>query len=160
MARKHILIVSISVIVLAVILLSPSNNRASSNDTYGESVASAPTGAKFVQIQPITVDDFNYQDFVIETLGYREIRVYAQVASRDLKKVQVPKDALMKLVFTHQLTGLGIPYQTRVFQQQSTSHLEGWASESIYGKDLKLAVDADNLPQGKYTLQLSYYLLP
>jgi hypothetical protein len=160
MARKHILILSISIVILAIILFPPSNNRAFSNEAYGEFVAPAPTGAKFVQIEPIVVDNFNYHDLVIETLGYREIRVYAQVASRDIKNVPVPKNAVLKLAFMHQLTGLGIPYQAREFRQQVSALIDGWAIESIYGKDLKLAIDADNLPKGRYTLQLSYYLLP
>jgi len=127
---------------------------------YGESVATAPAAAKFVQIQPVVVEDFNYHEVMIDALGYREIRVFAHLSANELKMKPLPKEAVLKVGFGHELVGMGTSYGGTTFKREVTAYIEGFVIEKIYGKKLKLVVDADNLPKGKYTLQLSYYLLP
>lgn len=137
-------------------------SRSGSGETaaYGESVATVPTPAKFVQIQPVAADDFNYHEVMIDALGYREIRVFAHLSANDYKTKPLPKEALLKIGFGHELVGMGTGYSRTTFKREVTAYIEGFVTEKIYGKKLKLVVDADNLPRGKYTLHLSYYLLP
>jgi hypothetical protein len=128
--------------------------------TYGESVADAPTPAKFVQIQPMEVADFNHHVEMIDALGYREVRVFVHLSAKEYRTNPLPKEALLTVGFGHELAGMGTGYGGATFKREATSYIEGFVTEKIYGKKLKLVIDADNLPKGKYTLQLTYYLLP
>lgn len=167
MKLKYLLIITgagVACLVLSKIFWDGSKGESKSMEgepvTYGESVATAPTPAKFVQIKPLAVEDFNYHEVKIDALGYREIRVFAHLSANDYKTQPLPKEALLKVGFSHELTGMGTGYGSTVFKQDVTSYIEGFVIEKVYGKKLKLTVDADNLPKGKYTLHLSYYLLP
>jgi hypothetical protein len=167
MTPKYLLIITFAAVACLVLFKifwdgSAKEMKSGSGETvmYGESVASTPTPAKFVQINPVTQNDFNHHDITIETLGYREIRVFAQLFADDYKIQPLPKEAALRVGLMHELTGLGVPYGGHSFKQEVASYLQGWVTENIFGKKVKLSVDADNLPKGKYTLQLSYYLLP
>lgn len=127
---------------------------------YDEATSPSSTSAKYVEIMPVKAEDFNYHGIEIDVLGYREIRVFANLFADDYKTKPLPKEALLRIGFGHVLKGMGTSYGETTFKQQVTSYIEGFVIEKIYGKKLKLVVDANNLPKGKYTLQLSYYLLP
>jgi hypothetical protein len=97
---------------------------------------------------------------MIDALGYREIRVFVHLSAKEHRTNPLPKEALLKVGFGHELVGMGTSYGGATFKREVMSYIEGFVIEKIYGKKLKLSVDADNLPKGKYTLHLSYYLLP
>ena len=98
---------------------------------------------------------------VVEWLGVVERYVsFAHLSANDYKTQPLPKEALLKVGFSHELVGMGTGCGSTVFKEVVTSYIEGFVIEKVYGKKLKLAVDADNLPKGKYALHLSYYLLP
>ena len=104
--------------------------------------------------------DYNYRDFIIETLGYSEVRVYAQLFKNDYKTSPIKSEGILKINFSNEMSGLGVVYKTNTYKNEVTSYIDGWATEKIYGSKTKISVDADNIPKGEYTLQLSYYLLP
>jgi len=137
-----------------------SKSAASEPAPYDEAVASTPTPAKFVQIRPVILENPNYHEIYIDALGYREIRVFASLAGTDSTAPPIPRDAVLKVGFMHELVGMGMRYSATTFDQKVTPGLQAWVTEKIYGKKVRLYVDADNMPNGKYTLQLSYYLLP
>jgi hypothetical protein len=153
---------SVAVIVLFSIFWDGSGKEMKSGSgeevRYGESVAATSVPARFVQIQPVVVENFNYHEVMIDALGYREIRVFAHLSAND--STRLPKEAVLKIGFGYELVGMGTNYGGITINEHGTKYIEGFVIEKIYGKKLKLVVDADNLPKGKYTLQLSYYLLP
>ncbi|RJP74014.1 MAG: hypothetical protein C4539_00955 [Ignavibacteriales bacterium] len=155
-----IFVISIISVVGLLFFKSAESKNTGINNLYGEYVANGPVYAKFVQVKPILINDYNYKDFIIETLGYSEIRVYAQLFKDDYKAVPMKSDGILKINFSHEMSGLGVGYKTNTYKNEYTSYIDGWATEKIYGRKTKVAVDADNIPKGKYTLQLSYYLLP
>jgi hypothetical protein len=127
---------------------------------YGEFCSDIPTKAKYVEITPITITDFNYKDFTIDALGYKEVRVFVNLFDDQYKTQPLTGTSTLKLCFSHEMSGMGTPYKQYTFKQEFGSYLCGFVTESVYGKTLKIAVDADNIPKGNYTLHLSYYLLP
>jgi hypothetical protein len=127
---------------------------------YDEAEASGSIAAKYVEIWPVKAEDFNYHGIEIDAMGYREIRVFAHLSVDEYRTNPLPKEALLKVGFGYELKGMGTSYARTTFKQEVTAYIEGFVIEKVYGKKLKLSVDADNLPKGKYTLRLSYYLLP
>lgn len=136
---------------------NPSNNK---YYDYGEVIAAEIPKPKFVQVKPMNIDDFQEQTFTIETLGYSEIRVFAELSKDDYKKAALPKASRLKLIFVNEMTGLGSPYKTHIFKNEVTSMIDAWVIEKIFGRKTKVIVTAENIPQGKYTIHFSYYLLP
>ena len=125
-----------------------------------EAEAPASRSAKYVEIEPVRAEDFNYHEVPIDVLGYREIRVFAHLSANDSKHKPLPKESRLTIRFGHELKGMGTSYVTTTFRREFSAYIEGWVTQPVYGKKLKLIVDADNLPKGKYTLHLTYYLLP
>ncbi len=164
--KKYILsIVVLTVLTAAGVLLVSNIMKAGTEDSgtnkmYGEFTAKGPVYAKFVQIRPEKINNFSYKDFKIETLGYSKIRVYAQLFKDDYKSVPLDKKGSLKIQFSNEMSGLGAIYKIDEYKNSVTSYIDGWADEKIYGRETKLAVSAENIPEGNYTLAISYYLLP
>lgn len=127
---------------------------------YGELVVNETPKPKHVQIKPIKLDDFEDQSFSIETLGYSEIRIFAELFKNDYKKELLPKNSKITLILVNEITGLGSPFKTLVFENEVGSMIDVWAIEKIYGRKTKIIVMGENIPKGKYTFHFSYYLLP
>ena len=167
MNLKGLLIITFAAVAVLVVFKifwdgswKESKSMASESAPYDEAVASTPMPAKFVQIRPVTMESPNDHDIFIDALGYREIRVFASLSATDSTALPIPKEALLKVGFFHELVGMGTRYSATTFKQEVAAGLEGWVTEKIYGKKVRLSVNAENMPKGKYTLQLSYYLLP
>lgn len=156
---KNILVVTITALLLTILFVSfkPSSTE---SQFYEEYTAENAVTAKFVQLMPISIKDFNYKDIIVETLGYSEIRVYANVFNNDYETNPLKPEGILKLNFSLEMTGFGVPYKTHEYKQQVTSYIDGFATEKIFSRKTKLAIDADNIPKGDYTLRISYYLLP
>lgn len=157
---KNILVVAITALTLTILFVSFKPTAIESNQIYGEYTAEKAVTAKFVQLKPLHIKDFNYKDITIETLGYSEIRVYANLFNNDYKSNPLQPEGILKLNFSHEMSGFGVPYKSNEYKQQATSYIDGFAAEKIFGRKTKLAIDADNIPKSDYTLHISYYLLP
>ena len=129
------------------------------NFDYGEVVANEIAKPKHVQIKPMKIDDFKEQSFTIVTFGYSEIRVFAELYKDD-EKEYLQKNSQIRLIFVNEITGLGSPFKTITFKNEVNSMIDAWAIEKIYGRKTKIILAGDNIPNGKYTLHFSYYLLP
>ena len=94
-------------------------------------------------------------------MGYSEIRVYVNLFYNDYKKKgSFSKKSKLKVSFSHEITGMGNTYSEQILHEKVSSYIDGFLSEKIYGKKIKLSIDADFIPKGNYILSLSYYLLP
>lgn len=99
---------------------------------YDEAEAPSSIAAKYVEIWPVKAEDFNYHQVDIDVLGYREIRVFANLFADEYKTKPLPKEALLEIRFGHDLEGVGTGYGGTIFKREVTSYIEAFVIEKIY----------------------------
>lgn len=167
MKLRHLLMITTAGVVCIVLSkaywemgMEGSKSAKADSTSASESVATVPTQAKFVQVPPVVLEGSLSHEIFVEALGYKEIRVFARIVPADSAVPSIPKKALMKVSFDHELTGTGNRYSTSTFRQETSAYLQGLITEKVYGKKIRVVVDTEDFPEGKYNLYLSYYLLP
>ena len=51
-------------------------------------------------------------------------------------------------------------YATTTINSQVASYIQGWTTQKIIGKSIRVLIMPENMPNGPYTISGSYYLVP
>lgn len=98
---------------------------------------------------------------VFDTLGYREIRVFAQVT---IERHEVTPLAIGSASLTwsfYHSTGLSSSlYGQTKASAAVTRCVDLVATQKVFGASTRVVLSADHLPPGPYTVDVTCYLLP
>jgi hypothetical protein len=121
---------------------------------------------RFVDIGPTKLSTFEVKaglptvgEYAIETLGYSEIRVFVNVFVENYKTTPI-HNAKLKMRFFHNVAGGSWNYADFSANSVVTSYIQGFTSQKIFGKSLRLWIWSENMPPGPYTVEVTYYLIP
>ncbi len=123
--------------------------------------------ARFVDLGTVTVPmlqpKYGYPtigDYTIETQGYSEIRFFVTVFAENYGATPI-KDAKLNLRFFHNTQGGSWSYADCSVPSSSSSAVQAWTTQKIYGTSTRVWVWVENLPSAApYRINASYYLLP
>jgi hypothetical protein len=121
---------------------------------------------KFVDIGPTTLQSFPVQngmqvvgEYIIETLGYSEIRFFAHVFVDNYSTTPI-HNAKLRMRFFSTINGGSWNFADHVVNSTVTSYIEGYTIQKIYGKTTRILVWPENMPPGPYRAEITYYLIP
>ncbi len=123
--------------------------------------------AKFVDLGTVSVPmlqpKYGYPtigDYTIDTQGYSEIRFFVSVFAENYGATPI-KDAKLNLRFFLNTQGGSWSYADCTVPSSSSSSVQAWTMQKIYGKSTRVWVWVENLPSAApYRITASYYLLP
>jgi hypothetical protein len=102
-------------------------------------------------------------DEIINTAGYSEIRLWVHIHV-DNPAAPILGNAVINVCFMHKFTGGLFVYASGVITNKSTtingdSDIYGCLMMPIIGDNLQIQGEPENLPNGPYKLDVTYYLV-
>jgi hypothetical protein len=114
---------------------------------------------------PISPGFHEVFDNIIDTTGWREIRVWVHVFIENYASTPVTSAARLNVRFLHpfgrQLGGGGqFDYARRtIYWNNLTSFINGYVTVPLIGDRLRILCTPENLPTGPYSVFVTYYLV-
>lgn len=94
----------------------------------------------------------------IDTAGYSEIRMFIHVFAEEFKKSPITNKTKIEATLFHEVRGGSWDYSKKEIRSEVTSYIHGWFTEKVIGDKTRIVAFARNLPEGPYSVTVTYYL--